>query len=59
MVGNLEAMNVEDLLQRAIFALHSALPDSSSWSGPAAAGCEARLREQIAVLGGIQGGLWG
>ncbi|HEY7854586.1 MAG TPA: hypothetical protein VIB80_05685 [Aquiluna sp.] len=51
-------MNIDFRLEAARQQLLYALPDQSQWSGPAKNHFESRIRELLAELDSIQGGLW-
>lgn len=51
-------MEIDHRLDLARQRLYAAIPDSAAWSGAASRSFEARIRELIAELDAIQGGLW-
>jgi hypothetical protein len=51
-------MNIDFRLEAARQQLLQAIPDPSQWSGPARNQFEGRIRELLAELDAIQGGLW-
>lgn len=51
-------MDIDFRLEAARAQLISAIPDPAAWSGPARGHFEARIRELLAEVDAIQGGLW-